>query len=200
MTYRNLALLLVALVLSFAAAGVWIVYTNQQSAPVTTETTTTTTPTAPVAPQATTVPSQSPDAMLSFTNESMTLGVNEEGEARVKLDTSGTDVTTVSLVVNFDPSTIRVDSITGAGKFDLYLGNTVDSTGGFAKISGATTAGKSLTSDSSFAKIKFTRISAGTTALTVAAPSSTNTSDPYSVIIDNGETQYTVPAKTLTIN
>ncbi|MFS8130576.1 MAG: hypothetical protein ACMG57_01215 [Candidatus Dojkabacteria bacterium] len=199
MNYRNLALFVVALVLTVGAGGIWIAYmnANQKAATATTDTTTTTvTPPAVVAP----VLTESTDVLVGFDMDNTTLALNDSMDIMVKLDSSGSQIQTLALALKFDPAVIRVNSIAGTGAFDLYLGDKVDTVKGFAQISGATSNGKVVSNDPSFARINVSRIAAGSTKITVAKPTATQNSDPSTQVVLSTGVAYTVPEKSITIN
>lgn len=200
MNYRNLALFVVALVLTVGAGGIWIAYMNANQKTATTDSTTTTTP--PVAPPAATTPvlSESADVLVGFDMDNATLALNDSMDVMVKLDSSGSQVQTLALALKFDPAVIRVNSIAGTGAFDLYLGDKVDTVKGFAQISGATANGKVVSNDPNFARINISRIAAGSTEITVAKPTANQNSDPSTQVVLNTGVSYTVPEKSLTIN
>lgn len=200
MNYRNLALFVVALVLTAGAGGIWIAYmnANQKAAVTNTDSSTnnTTTPPATVSPTL----AESTDVIVGFELDSTTIALNDSMDLMVKLDSSGSEIQTLALALKFDPAVIRVNSIAGTGAFDLYLGDKVDTVKGYAQISGATTGGKFVSNDPSFARINISRISAGSTEITVAKPTANQNSDPSTEVVLSTGVAYTVPEKSLTIN
>ena len=201
MNYRNLALFVVALVLTAGAGGIWIAYmnANQKTAINTTDTTTNTTvtPPAPTTPKI----NESTDILVGFDMDSTTLALNDSMDINVKLDSSGSALQTLALAIKFDPAVIRVNSIGGTGVFDLYLGDKVDTTKGYAQISGASTGGKTVSNDPQFARINISRISTGETKLTVASPTTgTDANSPFTQAVISADVSYSVPEKSLTIN
>ncbi|MEO6729019.1 MAG: hypothetical protein ABIM99_03790 [Candidatus Dojkabacteria bacterium] len=201
MNYRNLALFVVALVLTAGAVGIGIAYMNaNQKAAVnttTTNNTTTTTPPAAVAPTIT----ESTDILVGFDTDTTTLALNDSMDINVKLDSSGSALQTLALALKFDPAVIRVNSIGGTGAFDIYIGDKVDTAKGYAEISGAATGGKTVANDPQFARVNISRISAGETKLTVASPATGNeVKHPFTQAVLSADLSYSVPEKSLVIN
>lgn len=195
MNYRNLGLLVIALVLSAGAGGIWVAYLNAM----------TNTPKATNADNSTTtstIINETQEAVVSIESDTSTLNLNDSMDVNIKLDSQGFPIKTLALVLKFDPAVIRLNSIAGTGLFDLYLGDTVDPIKGFLTMTGSTIGEKSVFSDPTFMRINISRISDGDTKLTVAHPTTNivETSAPYTQVFVETSKSFSIVEKSLNIN
>ncbi len=99
--------------------------------------------------------------------ESNTLAINSTQDVRFSFNLGSEKVRAAELVIKYDPTKIRINSIDESDAFDVYAGKEIDSSEGFAKISGTLLGDESIIENLFMGTISITRIASGETQIKI---------------------------------
>ena len=122
---------------------------------------------APVTPTSGSLPTQpANNAMFVVSPTTATLGVNQETNLSININTGGVQTSGADLILTFDPVKVAVLDITGGTVYDQFVGKAIDNAAGRVTLSGIASSPASLfTGAGVFATVRVQGVGAGTTPI-----------------------------------
>lgn len=157
MRYQTFALTIVAVALTFGFIGVWAIY--MQSGPTAKNTN--------VNNLESVVVNMDSPYTFNFNYSTSRVELNEPQDLSVFLNSDSSELFRgAEVLLSYDPTKIKIDSITGSpGSFDAYA-DPLDNSG-IIKIAGVTTEDKVLNFGVEILRIKFTKIASGSSEIKI---------------------------------
>ena len=122
---------------------------------------------APATPTSGSLPTQpANNAMFVVSPTTATLGVNQETNLSININTGGVQTSGADLILTFDPVKVAVLDITGGTVYDQFVGKAIDNAAGRVTLSGIASSPASLfTGAGVFATVRVQGVGAGTTPI-----------------------------------